>query len=555
MGRLGVLITWRELTGTRPTDVMLQERLAPFALRPILLGLARLSAHLMTWQQRQDQPGELEIVRRMLPSFFPAIQRLVSATPDRVILTRITLLFVAKRALEVCRLEGREVETPWDTEQVMGCCLMANDLLLGRIPRATDTTIDKAASLLPFANYLPDPDDPLDIPRNLILLEEIAPRLANRPDYVDLWAEFERSTGLSPRTFCEFAFCLTTKFITNLGQQDDPAGLILTPEYFQHTQVRDRIIPFLRRYSTTLEELQAEHLLEESLTDDFAIFRRHPLVEFAPNIWMCIDPGFLLDKAGRSFYWTLHHHTHPALRTHLLGYWATVVERYLRWLSVETYRGPGRLIETPRFTNNDEACDIVIKEGSRLVIIEIKASILTARAKYSFDPDVLRDELLRKAIRGEEGEPKGIAQLRRTVERFQAGETISDVATGDVTVIYPVLVFLDKSFTSPYLSTLYREGFDRATLGRRPLVTSPFAITVADLEGILPCTQAHGVAEILEEYYRCNRTASGDITFGRLADANIPLLRNVERGRDIVRERFARFNDDLIKNIFPPEHA
>ena len=205
------------------------------------------------------------------------------------------------------------------------------------------------------------------------------------------------------------------------------------------------------------------------------------------------------------------------------------------------------MIETPRFTNNDEACDIVIKEGSRLVIIEIKASILTARAKYSFDPDVLRDELLRKAIRGEEGEPKGIAQLRRTVERFPAGETISDVATGDVTVIYPVLVFLDKSFTSPYLSTLYREGFDRATLGRRPLVTSPFAITVADLEGILPCTQAHGVAEILEEYYRCNRTASGDITFGRLADANIPLLRNVERGRDIVRERFARFNDDLIK--------
>jgi hypothetical protein len=79
---MGVLITWRELTGTRPTNVLLQQRLAPFALRPVLLGLARLSAHLMTWQQRQDQPGKLEIVPRMLPNFFPAIQHLVSTTPE-----------------------------------------------------------------------------------------------------------------------------------------------------------------------------------------------------------------------------------------------------------------------------------------------------------------------------------------------------------------------------------------------------------------------------------------------------------------------------------------
>jgi hypothetical protein len=110
---------------------------------------------------------------------------------------------------------------------------------------------------------------------------------------------------------------------------------------------------------------------------------------------------------------------------------------------------------------------------------------------------------------------------------------------GEITKIYPVLVFLDKSFTSPYLSTLYREGFDRTTLGRRPLVTSPFAITVADLKGILPCTNAHGVADILDDYYRHNRTASGDITFGRLADSNILLLRNIGRDRDAVRERFA----------------
>lgn len=494
------------------------------------------------------------MVRRMLPRFYPAIERLVAATSDRVILTRITLLYVAHQALLACALEGREVETGLDNEQVMGCCLMANDLLLGRAPRATDTVIEKAASMLPFANYLPDPDDPLEIPRNLILMNEIAPLLAARPDYVDLRAVFEQATGLSPQTFCEFVFCAATKFITNLEQQNNPGGLIITPEYFQHTRVRDGLTGFLQQYAMTLDALQAEHRGMAAPNDDFSIFRRHPLIEFAPGLYFCIDPGFLLEKAGRAFYWTLHGHTPAARRVHLLGYWAYLIERYVCWMSEATYRGTGRLIPNPRFENDDEACDLLIREGSRLVLVEIKASILTARAKYSFDPDVLREELLKKAIEGEPGEAKGVAQLRRSIARFQAGETIMGITPGEITMIYPVIVFLDKGFTSPYLSTLYREAFDRASLRRRPLVTSPFAITVADLEGILPCTHVHGVADILDEYYRCNRTASGGVVFGRLADANIPLLKNIERGPDILRERFSQFNDELINNVFPPEH-
>jgi hypothetical protein len=555
MGRMGVLITWHELTGIRPTDTMLRERLAPFGLRPILLGLARLSAQLTTWHERQNQPVELEIVRRTLPRFYPAVQHLVSTTRDRVILTRVTLLYVAKQALAACRLDGREVETQLDDEQVMGCCFMANDLLLGRRPLPTDSAIDKAASLLPFSNYLPDPDDPLDIPRNLILLDEIAPRLADRADYVDLAAEFERSTGLSPQTFCEFVFCLATKFITNLAAQNGPDGLVMTVEYFQHTRVRDGLIAFLGQYGITVEALQTEHSSHGTANDDFGIFRRHPVIEFAPGRYMCIDPGFLLDKAGRAFYWTLHEHTPANRQTHLLGYWAALIEHYVRWLSVETYRGRGQLVESPRFANNDEACDILMIEGSRLILIEIKASILSARAKYSFDPDVLRDEVLRKAIQGDHGKRKGIAQLRRTVERFQGGEPIAGIRNDQITTIYPIIVFLDKSFVSPYLPALYRDGFDRNTLRRRPLTTSPFVITVADLEGMLPCTHAHDVADILDDYYHCNRTASGEIAFGRLADAHIPLLRDVQRGRDLVRERFSRFNDDLISNIFPAEWA
>ena len=549
---MGVLITWKELTGDNPTKELLHKRIAAYSLQPVLLGLARLSAQLVTWQNKHNTAGELEAARQMLPTYYPEIKRLTAANPDRVILSRITILYVAKQALIACPLAGSDINTLWDAEQIMTCCLMANDLLLGRPPSPLDTTIDKAVSLLPFSNYLPDPDDPLDIPRNLIIINDIAPQLAGRRDYRNLAEEFRSATSRTPQTFCELVFCAATKFITNLAEQNNDAGLVLTPDHFRHTHAQGALTEFLRQYSISVAALKDTAIRIDSLDDDFLLFQEHPLVEFLPNHHMCIDPGFLLDKAGRSFYWTLHANTPPASRKHLLGYWATVVERYAQWVAGQTYQGRGTLTNSPRFPNNDEACDVMIQEGSRLVLMEVKASILTAKAKYSFDAELLKDELLRKAIRGDEEERKGIAQLHRAVQRFHDGETINGVASAQISAIYPVIVFLDKSFTSPYLGTLYREHFDRTTLKRRPTTTAPYAITVSDLESILPYTHRHDLTEIIDEYYRFNRTADGGVAFGRFANAKIPLLRNTPRGKDAVRERFRQFNDDLINNTFPP---
>jgi hypothetical protein len=551
MGRMAILITWHELTGARPTREELHARLARYSLQPVLLGLSRLSAQLVTWQNKHNAAGDLEAARQMLPRFYPAIKQLATANPDRILLSRITILYVAKQALTACPLMGQEIDTQWDTEQVMTCCLMANDLLLGRMPLPSDTAIDKAASLLPFSNYLPDPDDPFNIPRNLILMNDIAPRLASRPDYRDLAGEFHQSIGLSPQTFCEFVYCAASKFITNLPEQNDPSGLILTPEHFQHTRVKGDLAKSLRQYAITLTDLQAAGRRDTSLGDDFILFQEHPLIEIMPDHYMCIDPGFLLDKAGRSFYWTLHANTPASTRKHLLGYWATVVEAYTQWLAAVTYRGSGALTNSPRFANGDEACDLMIKEGSRLVLIEIKASILTAKAKYSFDADVLRDELLRKALHGDEGERKGIAQLHHAIQRFHDGEPIEGLKSGDISIIYPVIVFMDRGFTSPYLGTLYQEHFDRTMFPRKPVTTAPYAITLADLESVLPYTHHHDLTEIIDDYHRNNRTAAGTMALGRFAYSNIPLLRNKARGRDIVHDRFAQFHDDLISNVFP----
>lgn len=221
MAPVGILITWSELTGIRPTKSLLHERLAPYALQHVLLGLARLSAKLNTWQEPNNSAEELEAARETLPSYYAAIKQLTVAEPDRVILTRVTILYVAKQALLACQLNGNTVGTQRDVEQIMTCCLMANDLLVGREPSPHDTAIDKAASLLPFSNYLPHADDPLEIARNLILINDIAPKLAGRPDYRDLAKEFHGATGLMPQTFCELVYGIATKFLTRVHEQNN----------------------------------------------------------------------------------------------------------------------------------------------------------------------------------------------------------------------------------------------------------------------------------------------------------------------------------------------
>ena len=193
---------------------MLDERLAPFRLSAVLLDIARLAAVLKTWQNTLNVAADRDLSKRFLPTYYERIKRICEHGSNRVTFTRLNLLFVAKQACRVCALDGRNIETAQDVEAVLSCCLLANDLLLERLPTPADTNIAKAANLLPFANYVPRNSYPTDLARNLLLVEEIAPQLATRSDYVDVAAVFTTATGITPRHFCQLAFSAAVKFIT-----------------------------------------------------------------------------------------------------------------------------------------------------------------------------------------------------------------------------------------------------------------------------------------------------------------------------------------------------
>lgn len=387
------------------------------------------------------------------------------------------------------------------------------------------------------------------------LIEEISPGFQGRADHIDIAALFAAATGISVRQFCELAFSAGVKFITNVETQlQEPAtAFLLTTEYFRNAAISPNdLANCFARLTTSATALHVDAQRPGTLGADFLLFQRRPLIEFDQDRYLCLDPGFLLDKAGPSLYWTLHEAT-PRDRQHaLLTYWSGLIERYVHWLFAQTYQGCGQFLPSPRFSNGDEAADGCLIEGSSLVLIEIKGSILTAQAKYGFDPDTLREELRRKAITGEDGERKGVAQLRHNLQRFLDGSDIAGIDRAAVRTIYPVLIFLDHSFTAPYLNLVYNEHFDSAWLRRRyrRTVTPLFSLTVEDLENMLPHTHQHAFHEILESYYRANKNM-----FGELSHSSVPLLLGKRPGRDAVRARFEQFGEDLERRFFPAHTA
>jgi hypothetical protein len=179
------------------------------------------------------------------------------------------------------------------------------------MPSPADRTIDRAANLLPFANYISRNSYPTDLARNLLLIEELAPQLATLRDYIDIADTFRTATGISPRQFCQLSFSVAVKFITNVEtHMNDPGdAFLLTTRYFQHSAAPAQDVQtFLARLTTTPAALR-QQAQRDTHGADFLMFQRCPPVEYEAGTYLCIDPGFLLDKAGPSLYWILHEAT------------------------------------------------------------------------------------------------------------------------------------------------------------------------------------------------------------------------------------------------------
>ena len=557
MAKFAVLITHREIVGKEPTRDDLGTVLKKYSRREVVNFFGKLNCLLATWQNEPNIERDSKLATYLLPVYQERLQAIRNGPLTRLLFSRLTLLFILKQACLVSPSEGSSVTTDAGRADMGLCCLMANDLVLNSVPSASDDMLRKIANLLPFSDYVPTDHYPMEIARTKLILEEILtlPEIKEGKDFVDISKLFEEKFGLSPQVFCELVFgCATRSLDISPEKLADPEALILRDTYFQHSTISSKLVAqFLSKVAIPETEFAAK--IAESVKrpgDDLTVIQQFPIIEIVPQRFLCIDPGFLVEKSGRGFYWALFSELSNAEKTKLPGFWGKLFESYVNFIIKRCYTAGGRFIPAPRFANGDPSFDACLLEGRDLIVFEHKSSVLRADAKYAGDVEKLRSELNAKFVEGEENERKGVAQLNHNLCRFLSGELLGELDPKDISRIYPVLVCLEGSMTAPYVAQYLRDKFKEIYPRKKFLqvVTPLFTLGITDVENLLGYLDSFELARILDSYHAENKTPLTSIS-----GSVVPLLRRAKPGKNLVKQKFEEFAQIMEKDLFGTETA
>lgn len=530
-----LLITYREIRKREPSYEDLDEILRKYERREVVTLFASLNCILRTCHNTPDFELDAELSSVLLPALRFEIAAMRAAGPPRLLFSRITLLFLMKRACLVCPETGLLPKGPSAQEDLGLCGLMANDLLLPFAPSPTDNTLTKLANIFPFVDYVPRDQYPFDIARTQMMFDDICqrPEMTQRGDYVDLSGLFRNVFGLTVVEFSELMFACFTRVQSVTREQFDssPDTIFLRSANFLKTIIPQATISgVLEKISISEAELAEKmHGARSRPADDFTLLQKFPLIKIGVDAYVCLDPGFLLDKAGRGTVWTLVSEiADVALQQRVLSFWGAVFEEYVNHIFAQSYSSGGRLIPGPRFSNGDQAFDACLLEGRNLIVLEHKSSTLRGEAKYGGDVHRLKEELDSKFIEGDADGAKGLAQLTKGISRFLSGEDVENVDRCKVDRIYPALICLDYSITVPLVGRYFNERF-YASFPRKKfkqvVVTPVFTIGISDLENLAGYLGSLRACDILECYY------AGDKSMMiAMSSARIPILLRAKAG-------------------------
>jgi len=443
---------------------------------------------------------------------------------------------------------------PGALEEIGAALLMANDLVLPNRPGRSDSTLEKLANLLPFTDYIPHDEYINDIARSLLMFEEVAvaPAVKEAAEYMDLPELFLEHLGIGLREFCELVFAAATRYLVPKTNEllSSPEALLLRPAFFRNTRIPpEKVRTFLSKVALAADRYREElKRLQERPGDDFSVLQRFSFLEVLQDVFICLDPGFLVEKAGRGLYWTLFSEL-PTNRERekLAAFWGRLFEEYINEILESNYSVGGRLMKQPRFSNGDQAFDACLLEGRNLVVLEHKASVLRADCKYSGDAARLGDELRLKFIEGHTEGKKGLGQLKHNLVRFFGGDPLDGLAAESVDRVYPALVCLDRSMGVPFMGRYLDEEFRKDFPPRktRQVITPLIALTVNDVESFAPYLHTVELCQIFESFHAKNKAR-----LWSMSSSEVPVLKPAKKGKDIIREKFSEFARTMEVNLF-----
>jgi hypothetical protein len=267
-----------------------------------------------------------------------------------------------------------------------------------------------------------------------------------------------------------------------------------------------------------------------------------------------IDPLLLSEKLQAGPFWLLNDGLEAAGRNKLRAFWGLVFQAYAQWLLDNAVDGIRNVfIPSPTYVRDGmEACDALVCCGSSLIVLEFKASMFTAEAKYAGRPDILAEEIDKK-LGGLSAGKRGIPQLAACISKLfdkKSPSKITNVDLSGVRTIYPVLVTADDLggalVINMYLANRFRRIFNVRSI--KPRKVAPlFCMSIEDLENISGYLKEAELAEILESRYRFDPSLKSSF-----ATAENEVLARIGKRTNLALEKaFAEAMDSACERLFP----
>jgi hypothetical protein len=549
------LVGFKEVFGRDSTSEELVEIVSTFRRSRLLFGTSKVALKLQSWLSTYESSTQDHLIDWIFPLSSPSVKRALHSRDDGLVFCRLGLLYFMRQIIQSSSELGRDISSASDQDRIGRALLMCNDLFLGYSPSPDDDLLQTAAGFLPASESIPKSDYLDEVARTLIMMRTILdrPEIRRDADYLDVVSDFKSKYRLTPDEFVTLIYGLIAHQI-NLGERNEvppDCDIVIRSDYFSRTNLDaiavDKVMGEL---SSGIEELRSKFRPLDRLVD-FSPVQSRPLLRIGGEN-MCLDPSYLFEKAGKSFFWVLRAMYSDETGGRLLRFWGRVFEAYHDWIWAEGYQGHGQYIESPTFgsTKNDEMSDAALLEGDSLVLFECKASVVKSAAKYSFDGATLGNEIDKKFVRdsNEKRRLKGVGQLARSICRLGGDDrNIASFSMKGVERIYSVLVVLDPIVERPLIRRYLDEQFQAlcADCTHKETITPLFAIHVSDVERLLRYTNARPFAHLIREFARGHVNAKHRP--GAIARYVLPALerKRVKPGRDTIREHI----DQIVKEF------
>jgi hypothetical protein len=552
--RYGTLISYATLLGPWPTLEDLKARLRTLNRSDVILRIAWCSAVTQTWATTKDNIRDKHVRNRLFPFFAHQFDGWTAKFGEGFVFSRFTLLWLMRHAFLICPPDGSRLDTPEQMKVFGEACLIANDLSAFQSPKPLPTDLAVAANFIPQTEYFSQEDYDRDIARTLYLLNDLAPNAVGTslPEFAET---LQNLLGYRVTEYCDLAFACAMKPLAAATETTESYQVVaLAPGNFATTTITpDAAEQFLNSIAAEEQDFVASLGASGVQATDFTIFRDRPLlrrgVEFIP-----VDHGFVLDKAGRSLFWTAIKNCPAAQRESLLQRWGELFERYINSL-LSASLGGGMFLAGPTFEDGAQASDGAILEAKTLILLEYKANTIRNAVKYADDPAALERVLQSRFVEGEGHGRKGLAQLSHAIKRFAEGHVIIDRSSGiridpsDVSKIIPVLVHLDNALRTPgiphYLATCFK-SFGRS---KRFTVTPLVALPITELEELEGYLKDKPLSIFLESFMTLLRHERSAVFLTRV----LPVLKGKLRKNGATLGRFDQYTREMLRRLFPGE--